>query len=131
MMAHFRNTSNMKNILKILLLTTITLMSMMITSCEQDEIDNWKTLKKLYTIYRNGEIDECKYNGQTVYTAGLNAYDAGDVVYDKDGEIIGACNYAWGNVDSICGQLTDCKVIYRVENNIWGLEPVDKYGLKR
>lgn len=42
---------------------------------------------------------------------------------------IGACNFAWGNVESICGQLTDCEVIYRVKDNIWGKPAVDKYGL--
>lgn len=121
----------MRDAKKIFLLTTITILSMITISCKQDEIDNWGTLKELYNIYKDGEISECKYNGQTVYDAGLNAYDAGSVVYDKKGKVKGACNFAWGNVDSICGQLTYCEVIYRVENNIWGLEPVDKYGLKK
>ena len=33
--------------------------------------------------------------------------------------------------DSICGQLTECEVGYRVKDNIWGKPAVDKYGLCR
>ena len=100
-----------------------------VSSCKKNDVENWQTLKKLHKIYKDGEIDQCKYKGQTVYCAGLNAYDAGGVIYDKNGNQIGSCNYAWGNVDSICKQLTDCEVIYRVGDNIWGEPPVDKYKL--
>ncbi|MEN8139574.1 MAG: hypothetical protein ABFR62_14225 [Bacteroidota bacterium] len=91
------------------------------------EID--ETVLKLYTMFKNGEISECKHNGKTVYSAGLNAYDAGGSIFDNEGEVIGSCNYAWGNVDDICKELENCEVIYRVENNIWGLPAVDIYGL--
>lgn len=90
---------------------------------------NMKALKELYKRYKDGEIRECIYKGQTVYCAGINAYDAGSYVYDREGNEIGRCNYAWKNVDSICEQLTDCEVIYRVKGNIWGLPAVDKYQL--
>lgn len=105
------------------------ILSIGILSCNKNDFENKQTVKKLYKTYKNGEISKCKHNGKTVYSAGLNAYDAGEVVYDKDGDQIGACNFAWGNVDSICGQLTDCEVIYRVKDNIWGKPAVDKYGL--
>jgi hypothetical protein len=105
------------------------LMSIVISSCMKDDFENKQTLKDLYKTYKNGEIVECKHNGQTVYKAGLNAYDAGNVVYDVNGKQIGICNYFGGQIDSICGQLTDCEAIYRVKDNIWGQPAVDKYGL--
>lgn len=46
-------------------------------------------LKKLYSQYKNGEISECTYNGQTVYSAAINAYYAGSVIFDKRGNRIG------------------------------------------
>jgi len=96
---------------------------------EFEHTEDLQTLKKLYGFFKNGEIIECKLNGQTVYYAGLNAHDAGGTIFDKDGEIIGGCSYAWGNVDAICEQLTEHNAIYRIVNNIWGLPAADKYGL--
>ena len=118
-----------KTINKLMLLTMTVILSVGFSSCDKNNVENIKTLKELYKVYANGEIDECKYNGETVYCAGQNAYDAGSVIYDKDGKQIGSCNYAWGGVDPICSQLTGCKVIYRVKNNIWGEPAIDKYGL--
>ncbi|HQI40691.1 MAG: hypothetical protein B6D44_11210 [Ignavibacteriales bacterium UTCHB2] len=117
------------NIKHLFILTLTTMLTLGMTSCKKDDFENASTLKKLYKTYKNGSIDECKYNGQTVYCAELNAYDAGSIVYDKDGKQIGTCNYAWGQVDAICEQLTDCETVYRVKDNIWGQSEVDKYGL--
>ena len=118
-----------KTINKLILLTTTVILSIGVFSCDKNNFENKETLKELYKVYKNGEISECKYNGETVFCAGINAYDAGSVIYNKKGNAIGSCNYAWGSVDPICGQLADCKVIYRVKNSIWGGPAVDKYGL--
>lgn len=106
--------------------------TMVYSNFQSDSVENGKVLEKLYKIYKEGEISECKYKGETVYTATLNAYDAGVRVYDRNGEVIGSSNYGWGDrVDTVCRQLTDCKVIYRVKDNIWGRPAVDKYGLAK
>jgi hypothetical protein len=97
--------------------------------CRQVAIDTPVPLKQLYTIYQNGEINACKYNGEVVYSCGLNAYDAGSVIYDKDGKQIATCNYAFRKVDALCEQLTDCETIYRIKDNIWKTPAVDKYRL--
>lgn len=117
----------MKNKTKIFTIL-ILIISLGTFSCKKDSSANG-TLKKLYKTYRSGEISECKFNGALVYSAGLNATDAGNQIYDIDGNKIGNCSYGWGNVDSICKQLTDCEVIYRIKDNIWGQPAVDKYGL--
>lgn len=97
--------------------------------CRHEFIENEQTLRNLYQVYKNGEIRECQHNGQAVFMASLNAYDAGSSVFDKDGNAIGTCNPAYGQADPICNEITGCQVIYRVKNNIWGLPAVDKYGL--
>ncbi|MCG8577023.1 MAG: hypothetical protein MI810_19235 [Flavobacteriales bacterium] len=96
-------------------------------SCKKS--DEHKTVEELYNTYKYGRISECKHDGETVFSAEMNAYDAPTVVYDAEGNQIGNCNYAWGSVDSICNELEDCEVVYRVEDNIWGQEAVDKYEL--
>ena len=100
---------------------------LILTSCHKD-VPNYKTLKELAKTA--GMISECQLNGETVYDVSLNAYDAGSVIYNSDGEVLGTCNYAWGIPDTICAQLSGCKIIYCVENNIWGEPAVDVYGLK-
>ena len=95
--------------------------------CHKD-VPNYKTLKELAKTA--GMISECQLNGETVYDVSLNAYDAGSTIYNTDGEVLGTCNYAWGTPDSICAQLSGCKIIYCVEDNIWGEPAVDVYGLE-
>lgn len=98
-------------------------------SCKKETVTPSPTLKMLYNLYKDGEIDEGKYNGNTVYIAGANAYDAPSIVYDTKGNVIGTCNYAWGQVDAICAQIQNMEVIYRCNNHISGQPPIDKYGL--
>jgi hypothetical protein len=95
--------------------------------CQKDS--HRYVLRQLYKKYKNGEISECRWHGQLVYSGGINAYDAGSAIYDEHGNEIGRCNYAWGSVDSICYQLENCETVYRVKDNIWGKPPVNKYKL--
>ena len=118
-----------RTIKKLILLTMTVILSVGVYSCGKNDFENKKTIKKLYKMYKNGDISECKHNGETVYCAGINAYDAEGIIYDKNGKQIGCCNYFANIVDPICNQLTDCKIIYRVANNIQGEPAVDIYGL--
>jgi hypothetical protein len=120
----------MKKLCNSLLIATFLIIIVLI-SCKKDKNEAPQVVKDLYATFKNGEIDECSYNGQTVYSAGLNAYDAGSVIYDKNGKIIGNCNYAYGQFDSICGKLQNVVVIYRCKNHITGEPFVDKYGLDK
>ena len=114
----------MKKIISLLALMII-VCPLTLTSCKKDKLDNQKTLKELYKTYENGKISKCHHNGKTIYVGELNAYDAGSSVYDTDGNQIGSCNYAWGQIDPICHELQDCELIYRIEGNIWGQSAVD------
>lgn len=114
---------------KIRLLVLLIMSAFSLLNCHSDTIENKATLQRLYQLYRDGDIEQCKYKGETVYSAGISAVDAGGAIYDKDGNILGTCNFAWGTPDPICFQLTDCVVIYRCKNHISNLPPVDLYGL--
>lgn len=117
------------NFFRLLFTITATGIILTLNSCKKDDFEKENTLHNLYKSYKNGEINECYYNGDLVYSAGLNAYDAGGTIYDKEGNQIGTCNYAWGQPDEICEKLEDCETIYRIKDNIWGQPEVDKYGL--
>lgn len=120
----------MKNQINNFLILPLSLLLLInVSGCKKDEAVAKTTLQKLYITYQNGEISEHQYKGETVYGAGLNAYDAGSVIYNIEGKQIGTCNDAWGTPDAICKQLTEGEVIYRVKDNIWGQPAVDKYGL--
>lgn len=98
-------------------------------SCTKEKFPHERTINDLYKFYKNGEITECKYNENTVFCAGENAYDAGSTIYDISGKPIGKCDFAWNQVDKICKEVKDCEVIYRCENHISGEPAVNKYGL--
>ena len=114
-------------ILKALL--TVTLL-VFLNACNK-KVENGSVLHSLHNIYKDGSISECHLHGQLVYSAGLNAYDAGSTIYDTLGTPIGTCNYAWGPVDPMCKQLESCEVIYRGYNDISGQPFTDKYGLSK
>lgn len=98
-------------------------------ACHKANFENSHTLRQLYKTYQDGQISRCQLNGNVVFEGAISAYDAGSVIYDDGGREIGVCNYAWGQVDSICQQLTECETVYCVQDNIWGQPAVDKYGL--
>jgi hypothetical protein len=100
------------------------------TCSEKDTNDN-TPLKSLFPRYENGEIQQCMFEGKLVYSAGLNAPDAGTEIYDEQGKKIAACYYSSRQVDPMCEKLSDCEVIYRCENHITGEPAVDKYHLKK
>lgn len=109
----------------------LALLASSFASCKKNNVDDWKTIKKLYRTYKNGTISECTLNGEKYFVAGLNAFDAGASIYNKDGFKVGDCNYAWGVVDSLCGKLEECEVVYREEHHISGQAAVDKYNLNQ
>ena len=119
----------MKTKIVSMLLTLAAGIVLCFTNCRKENVNKLDTLHKLYSLLKDGEIEECKYHNETVYSAAYNAYDAPSIIYDIKGNRIGACNYAWGHVDSICTQLQDCIVIYRCHNHISGQPFVDIYGL--
>ncbi|MFM7643182.1 MAG: hypothetical protein ACKO5N_00155 [Sphingomonadales bacterium] len=47
----------------------------------------------------------------------------------KTAGMISECKLNGETVYEICAQLSGCKTIYCVENNIWGEPAVDVYGL--
>ena len=83
----------------------------------------------LYDQYKNGEIEQCLFEGVTVYKCSRNAPDAGSEIYANNGDRQGRCYYSTRQVDPICEKLTDCKTIYRVAKNIWGKPEVKWNGM--
>ena len=82
--------------------------------------------ERLVNKFEQGEISKCMLNGSEVFHCRLNANDAGSEIFNTDAEKIHVCNAAWGQTpDPECEQLTDCEVLWRVKDNIWGLAPVD------
>ena len=98
-------------------------------ACRKEHSVNRMVLLKLHREYRSGEISTGFWQGERVYVCAANAFDAGSVVYDDRCKKVGSCNYAWGSVDPVCGQLSAPEVIYRVYPNIWGLPRVNRYHL--
>ena len=89
------------------------------------------TLLKLIAEYQDGAVEVCEWNGKTVYSGQINAYDVSSFIYDKTGETIGECNYFAGLISPVCNELNLCDTVWRVKDNIWGQPVVDKYRLKR
>jgi hypothetical protein len=118
----------MFQMIKSFLLFTLSML-LMSSGCSKDNNAHDNTLKELFLEYRDGEISECTFKGSKVYIAGLNAHDAGNEIFDREGKKIGSCYYSTGQVDELCNQLENCVTIYRCDNHISGQPAVDKYGL--
>jgi hypothetical protein len=99
-------------------------------SCKKaDKKTAAETLHELYLQYKEGEINECQYNGQTVYKCSSKVYTEGSSIYDQAHVNIGNCNYTSGDVDAKCDMLLGCKTIYRDSNFYSGQPFIDAYGL--
>jgi hypothetical protein len=99
-------------------------------SCKKENTEKSSVLKQLYSQYKDGEIDQATYKGETVYVTGINAYDSSTSIYDKNGNVIGGCDYSYGLIDPICYDLGELKAIYRCENHLSGKPPVDLFKLR-
>lgn len=109
---------------------TIFLCSLILAlSCKKESTQRSSVLKQLHTQYKDGEIDQATYQGEMVYVTGINAYDSSTSIYDKNGNVIGGCDYSYGLIDPICYELSEQKVIYRCENHLSGKPPVDIFKL--
>ncbi|MEI7765497.1 MAG: hypothetical protein WCI93_02830 [bacterium] len=84
-------------------------------------------LKNVFEFYKNGQISECHENGQTYYSASLNAYDGEGATFDIDGNIVGQYQGLTGAYTGINPK--SCKIIYVVYPNIWGLDAYNEYNL--
>ena len=119
----------MKTIFKLTLIISIVFTCF--SACKQDNAITKAGLNTIYIKHKNGSIDECSCKGQKVYLAGMNYYHAGSGIYDTTGRLIANCNWAWGSVDTLCSQVTNCETIYRCYDHISGQPFVDKYGLSK
>ena len=119
----------MKTILKLTIF--ISIIFTCFSACKQDNAITKAGIHTIYSKFKNGIILECKLNGQTVYEASENAYDVSTFIFDLQGKKIGECNWAFGKVDSICGQVQNCEIVYCCQNHISGQPFTDKYGLSK
>ena len=93
---------------------------------EPEVVDANAVLKQLVEAYKNGQVSRCFYEGKAYYFGARNAHDTGAEVFDERGKKVGVCYYATNRVDAICEQAKDdCKDMYRVHPNIWGLEGIE------
>jgi len=95
---------------------------------DDENIDKKLVIQDIYTTFSSfkddiGVIQQCTLDGREVYLLKRNIYHAiynGDIVFNRSGKRI-ECYY--------CG-LEDCdEVFYASEENIYGLDPVDKYNI--
>jgi hypothetical protein len=99
--------------------------------CKKDVPVAHTVPEQLYITYKDGMINECWYQGNLYYTAGLNATDAPTIIYNSSGKQVAECNYFANDVDSLCKKVDSCRTIYICEDNIWHWQPVDLYGLSK
>ncbi|AMS25828.1 hypothetical protein AEM51_01210 [Bacteroidetes bacterium UKL13-3] len=107
------------------------LMLFALSQCKRDEPIALTTPGKFYHKYTRGQISECWMVGTMYYVAGDLAYDSGATIYDRSGNSVASCNYAWGRVYAMCNRMDSCRVIYRSEGNMHNLPFVDIYGLSK
>ena len=119
----------MRNQIKLTLI--ISIIFTCFSACKQDKAITKAGIHTIYSNFKNGIIFECKLNGQTVYEASENAFEASTFIFDLQGKKIGECNWAFGKVDTICGLVQNCEIIYCCQNHISGRPFIDIYGLSK
>lgn len=87
-----------------------------------------KGLRKVFALYKNGQISECFENGKLYYSASLNAYDGEGGTFDSLGTVVGKYQGFTGKYTGISPK--NCERIYVIYPNIWGLEGLNKYNLE-
>ena len=87
-----------------------------------------QVLQTIFNKNKNGKIAECEYNGEIHYSTSMNAYDGGGSTFDSNGNVVGVYQGFTGGYTGIVP--TNCKDIYVVYPNIWGLPAVNVYNLK-
>jgi|GEM_PF-1600529 len=95
---------------------------------ENKTIHITKGLKKAFKLYKNGQISECQTAGQIYYSASSNVYDGGGQTFDVNGKVVGKYQGFTGTYTGV--KLENCKTIYVIPDNIWGLDALNTYNLK-
>ena len=91
-------------------------------------VSNNSVLQNIFNQYKDGSIAECVDNGQTYYSAGMNAYDGGGQTFDSTGKVVGEYQGFTGKYTGVVPK--NCTDIYVVTPNVWGKAGVNKYNLK-
>lgn len=78
------------------------------------------TVQKLMKIFRNGEVNQCQWKNNRVFSCQMNVHDGGSEIFDLRGEKIASCYYNSNYMPQICEQLENCKTLFRSSPNIWG-----------
>ncbi len=91
-------------------------MILLFMACSKDAINKVPTDPNCGMEVPFNEISWCELEQDTVYVVSYLVYDGGSYIFDTCGNKIGTCNYAWGPVDEICKELSNCKVVYRVND---------------
>ncbi len=87
-------------------------------------------VRTIYTRLPNSRILRCKegHTGKVMYEAQMNAYDGPKAIFDENGEKKGSISTWDPNKTEF--NLQDCEDLFIPEKNIWGLKPIDVFGLK-
>ena len=125
---HSKLSREEDNSLKKTLNENIKNLSVMVKIPSDNDLSTTEGLKKAYSMYKNGFINECKQDGNIYYIGGINVYDGGSGVFDINGDGVGSCEGFSGKCQGIIP--VNCERIYAVSPNIWGYPIVDKYNLK-
>ena len=87
-------------------------------------------VRTIYTKLPNSRIMRCQDKaGAIVYEASMNAYDGPKTIFDHLGEKLGTVS-PWSKESQAQFELDKCEDLFVPEKNIWGVKPVDVFGLR-